>query len=173
MIFVFNIGFRLSEHLALLWLLCGKSSPQSNKKGFLLEAKQNHIGIFLWLAKAQFIYNGPAFLWQTQIQTMEYGLNDAIRIKKNTVLLISYSFTPCNMNFQTILIPKMILGKKYCQRKAGLWGFFWNLKSFKVIFSCKTTLCIYVECRFRYLEIYKVDLKLIIVAFICVLFWFI
>ena len=35
------------------------------------------------------------FLWQTQIQTMKYGLNDTKRIK-------SYIDTLLNMNFQTI-----------------------------------------------------------------------
>ena len=34
---------------------------------------------------------------------MEYGLNDAKRIKKKKVTLKLYSFTPSDMNFQTIL----------------------------------------------------------------------
>ena len=38
------------------------------------------------------------FSWQKQIQMIEYGLNDAIRIKKKQVILIIYSFTPSDMN---------------------------------------------------------------------------
>ena len=40
---------------------------------------------------------------------IEYGLKDEIRIKKNEVIMILYSFTPSDMSFQTILMPKVIL----------------------------------------------------------------
>ena len=50
--------------------------------------------------RAQFLFenvsNGPAFLWKTQIQTIEYGLNDMIRIKKKverTHLHTRYEFS--------------------------------------------------------------------------------
>ena len=87
--------------------------------------------------------NEPDFLCQMQIQMIEYGLNDTIvtiRMKKKEVVLIPYSFTPTNMNFQTILMPKVILanfcyiknwsvGTKYilafysrcCCRKKSVW----------------------------------------------------
>ena len=52
------------------------------------------------------VSKGPAFLWQTLIQTIEYGLNDAIGVKKNEVIMIIYSFTSFDMNFQIILMPK-------------------------------------------------------------------
>ena len=45
------------------------------------------------------------FLWKTQIQ-----------IKKKEVTLILYSFTPSDMNFQAILMPKVILGKFLSQK---------------------------------------------------------
>ena len=38
-----------------------------------------------------------------------YGLNNTKRIKKKQVTLILYSVTPSDMNFQTILMPKVIL----------------------------------------------------------------
>ena len=46
------------------------------------------------------VFMGPAFLWQTQIQTIEYGLNDTIRITKNEVILMLYTFTPSDFNAQ-------------------------------------------------------------------------
>ena len=61
------------------------------------------------------VSKGPAFLWQTQIQAIEYGLNDAIRIKKNEALMILYSFTSVDMDFQTILMSKGILAE-FCQK---------------------------------------------------------
>ena len=51
------------------------------------------------------------FLWQTQIQMIKYGLNDTKRIKKKQV-----SFTPSDMNFQAILMPKVILKKCLSQK---------------------------------------------------------
>ena len=45
------------------------------------------------------------FLWQTQIKTTEYSLNDTIRIKMKGVILTIGLFIPLNMNFQTILMP--------------------------------------------------------------------
>ena len=74
------------------------------------------LGLLFWFKLKHNLFKnvskGPAILWKTQIQTIEYGLNDAIRIKKNEFILIPFSFTPFDMNFRTILIPKVILAKK-------------------------------------------------------------
>ena len=48
------------------------------------------------------VSKGPAFSRPTQIQTLEYGLDDAMRIKKKDLVLIEYSCAPSDMNFQTI-----------------------------------------------------------------------
>ena len=61
-----------------------------------------------------------AFLWQTQIQTTKYGLYDMIPTKKKEFILILLPFTPSDMNFKTILRPKVILAKKNCHKKATL-----------------------------------------------------
>ena len=50
---------------------------------------------------------GPTFLWQTQIQTIEHGLNDAMRIEKNDVI-------PSDMNF----------GKSFVREKLVPWNQF-------------------------------------------------
>ena len=42
---------------------------------------------------------------------IEYGLNDTIWIKKKEDILIIDQFIPSNMNFQTIVMPKMNLAK--------------------------------------------------------------
>ena len=77
---------------------------------------------WLWLEHNSFknvLSKGPAFLWISQIQTIEYGLNHTIWIKKQSYsILMLYSFIPSDMDFQTILMPKVIL-TKLCQRKAG------------------------------------------------------
>ena len=49
---------------------------------------------------------------------IESGLNNTMRIKRNEVMMRLYSFIPSDMNFKTILMPKVILAKKNCQRKA-------------------------------------------------------
>ena len=54
------------------------------------------------------VSKGPAFLWQSHIQTIEYDLKDTIRINKNEFIMILYSFTPSDMNFQRIFMPKEI-----------------------------------------------------------------
>ena len=41
----------------------------------------------------------PPFLWRTQIQTTEYGLNDTIRNKRKKFYWYLTPFTPYNMNF--------------------------------------------------------------------------
>ena len=69
------------------------------------------------------VSNLVTFLWQTLIQTIEYGLNDMKRIKKKQVTLILYSFTPSDMNFQTILMPKVILAKFLSQKIYSLGPF--------------------------------------------------
>ena len=44
-----------------------------------------------------------------QIQAIEFGLNDKIQIQpKKPERKILYSFTPSDMNFQTIFMPKVI-----------------------------------------------------------------
>ena len=55
------------------------------------------------------VSKGPAFSRPSQTQTLEYGLDDAMRIKKKDLVLIEYSFTPSDMNFQTIWVPQGIL----------------------------------------------------------------
>ena len=57
------------------------------------------------------VSNWGSFLWQTQIQTIEYGLNDMKRIEKKQGTLILYSFTVSDLNFQTIFMLKVILAK--------------------------------------------------------------
>ena len=37
---------------------------------------------------------GPAIMWQNQIQTIEYGINDTIRIKKIGTIMIIHSLNP-------------------------------------------------------------------------------
>ena len=48
------------------------------------------------------------------------GLNDTIRIKKNEVDLILYSFTPSDMNFQTIWMSKVFLAKSLSEKSWSL-----------------------------------------------------
>ena len=69
------------------------------------------------------VYKWVTFLWETQIQTIEYGLNDAKWIKKKEFTLILYSFTPSDMNFQTFLLPKVILVEKFSQKIYSLRPF--------------------------------------------------
>ena len=57
---------------------------------------------------------------RTQIQTLEYGLDDAMRIKKKDFVLIENSFTPSDMNFQTIWMPKVILTKIWSRNSWSL-----------------------------------------------------
>ena len=56
----------------------------------------------------------------TQIQTLEYDLDDAMWIKKKDDVLIEYSFTPSDMNFQTIWMPKGILTKIWSRNSWSL-----------------------------------------------------
>ena len=51
-------------------------------------------------------------------ETLEYGLDDAD--KKERPLLIEYSFTPSDMNFQTIWMPKGILTKIWSRNSWSL-----------------------------------------------------
>ena len=57
---------------------------------------------------ALMIYKGPPFLWQMQIQTTKYGLYDVTQINEKEFILILHLFTALDMNFQTILMPKVI-----------------------------------------------------------------
>ena len=52
----------------------------------------------------------------TQIQTIKYGLNDTKGIKKKQITLIIYSFTPSDMNFQTIMMLEVVLAKFLSQK---------------------------------------------------------
>ena len=66
------------------------------------------------------VSEGTAFLWQTQIQTINHGLYDMIRIKSKELLFILYSFTPSDINFQSILMPKVILAQFLSQKLVSL-----------------------------------------------------
>ena len=63
--------------------------------------------------------SGPAFFWQTQIQTIEYGLNDAMRIKKKELILMIYSLTPSDINFHTTSMSNGILENSEKSWSAG------------------------------------------------------
>ena len=60
--------------------------------------------------------NWVTFLWQKQIQTIEYDHNDTKRIKKKQVTLKFYS----DKNFQMILMPRVILAKFLSQKSTLL-----------------------------------------------------
>ena len=66
------------------------------------------------------VSKGPAFSRPTQIQTLEYGLDDAMRIRKKDLVLIEYSFTSSDMNFQTIWMAKGILTKIWSRNSWSL-----------------------------------------------------
>ena len=69
------------------------------------------------------VSNWVTFWWKSQIQTTEYVHDDTKSIKDNQVILILYSFTPTDMNFQTILMPKLILAKFLSQKIYSLGPF--------------------------------------------------
>ena len=50
---------------------------------------------------------------------IRYGLNDTIRVKKKEDILIIDPFIPSNMNFQTILMPKVNLAKILSEKKVS------------------------------------------------------
>ena len=50
-----------------------------------------------------------------------YGLNDTKLIKKKQVTLILYLLTPSDINFQTVLMPKVILIKKIVTKSLFTW----------------------------------------------------
>ena len=56
---------------------------------------------------------------------IKYGLNDTKlkRIKKKHVTLIPYSFTPSDMNFRAILMPKVIFAKFLSPKNYSLGPF--------------------------------------------------
>ena len=56
-----------------------------------------------------------------QIQTIEYGLNVTKGIKSKHVTLLLYSFTPSDKNFQTIMMPKVIMEKKIATKNLLTW----------------------------------------------------
>ena len=53
----------------------------------------------------------------------KYGLYDVIRIKKKEFVLILQSFTPSDMNFKTILMPKVILAEILSQKSLSYLTF--------------------------------------------------
>ena len=50
------------------------------------------------------VFEGPAFLWQTQIQMIEYGLYDTIQMKGRSY--VDTHLKHSDKNFETILMPK-------------------------------------------------------------------
>ena len=52
---------------------------------------------------------------------IKYGLNDTIRVKKKEDILIIDPFTPSNMNFQTILMPKVNLANFFRMLLTPKW----------------------------------------------------
>ena len=81
--------------------------------------------LFDWLKHNLFknVSNWVTFFWQTQIQTIKYGLNDTKRIKEKQVTLTLYSFTPSDTNFQTNLNYQVILAKFLSQKIYSLETF--------------------------------------------------
>ena len=67
------------------------------------------------------VSKGPAFFCDKQkfkrLNGIEYDLNDTIRIKKNEVVLILYSFTLSDIKFQTLLMDKMNLANILPQKQ--------------------------------------------------------
>ena len=56
-----------------------------------------------------------------RIWTIEYSLNDTHNTdKKEKSFKSEYSLTPSDMNFETILKPKMIFGKMILEKKISL-----------------------------------------------------
>ena len=72
---------------------------------------------------------------------IKYGLNDTKRIKKKQGTFILYLlFTPSDMNFQTFLLPKVILAKK---------GFAKNLLTWTILILSKLSTKIMPELRYH------------------------
>ena len=72
---------------------------------------------------------------------IRYGLNDTKRIKKKQGTFILYLlFTPSDMNFQTFLLPKVILAKK---------GFAKNLLTWTILILSKLSTKIMPELRYH------------------------
>ena len=70
------------------------------------------------------VSNWVTFLWEMQIQTIKYGLNDTKMIKKKEFTLKLYSFTiSSDMNFLTIVMPKIIFAKSLSQKIYSLEPF--------------------------------------------------
>ena len=101
------------------------------------------------------VFNWPTFLWQTQIQTTEYSLNDTIGIKKKGVFLMIYSFTPFDINFQTILMAKVIFGKKSVKKCQKLESFFTKVRLSNEALICATQNWIYLAIAFQPKTKYK------------------
>ena len=69
-----------------------------------------------------------------QIQTIEYGLNDTIRMKNKKKLYryFTHLHTHSDMKFQSILVPKVILKKSIVTKRAGPLEPFLSLVSFEL-----------------------------------------
>ena len=73
------------------------------------------------------VSNAPAFLWHAQIEKIKNLFNDTIWIE-NKIHFHFYSFTRPAMNFQTILMPKVILAKILSQKNWFVATFnIWNI----------------------------------------------
>ena len=56
----------------------------------------------IWLEHNLFFKNvpkGPLLMWQMNIQSIDYGLYDMLRIEQKEIILMIYSFAPSDMNF--------------------------------------------------------------------------
>ena len=68
-----------------------------------------HLVLLFQNLKYNLFKNVASFLWQTQIQTIEYGLNDTIRIKRK-------KFDWYFIHLKTMKMPKVLLAKKMSQK---------------------------------------------------------
>ena len=112
-----------SENISSKQFLTGNGHSSSVSASFQVEDALNLVRLSKILEHifSRNVSKGPAFSRPTQSQTLKYGLDDAIRIKKKDLVLIEYSFTPSDRNFQTIWMPKEIL-TKFSARKSWSLG---------------------------------------------------
>ena len=65
------------------------------------------------------------FCNKRRFKFIEYGLNETIRIKKKEVILILYSsLLSTEMNFQTIVIPKLVRQNILIQKAGQMEPYF-------------------------------------------------
>ena len=88
---------------------------------FIFACRKRETTLFFYSYSIIFLRMCPRDKGQTQIQTLKYGLDDAMRIKKKDLVLIEYSFTSySDMNFQPIWMPKGILTKIWSRNRWSL-----------------------------------------------------